>query len=90
MLATARVAVPPPVLVSPPVPLTVEFKSRAPPLTAKAALVASAMGMSTDWVPPLTVTVAVPLLPFERQAAAGERVTGIAEAQGIEAGRRSR
>ena len=62
--APGNVKPPEPLLVNPPEPLIVEFNSKAPPLIAKLALLASVIGVLIVCVPLLTVTVAVPLLPL--------------------------
>ena len=62
--APGSVTVPEPLVINPPEPLIVEFRSKAPPLIAKLALLASVIGVLIVCVPLLTVTVAVPLLPL--------------------------
>ena len=64
VFAWGNVKPPEPLFVNPPEPLIVEFNSKAPPLIAKLALLASVMGVLIDCVPLLTVTVAAPLLPL--------------------------
>ncbi len=55
---------PGPLLTKPSLPLIVEFNSKAPPFTAKLALLASVIGVLIDCVPLVTVTLAVPLPPL--------------------------
>ena len=84
--APGSVKPPDPLFVNPPVPLIVEFKSKAPPLIAKVALLAQRDRRVDRLRAAADRHGGRAAAAVERQAAIAERVAGIAEAQGLEAG----